>query len=187
MCVKDCFHMTAKCLFWILIWNAHFELRSVHTREVIAIFELRSVHTSDLNLRFCVRERGEEAGSVWVFAVLFTFPVLLYVLNMCSARYYRRKWLEGHTSSAPPNHDLEVRAFIQWFARCVAGKHLWTVIWNAHFKLRIAMWFGVHTVQSTVFRIFIQNAHFELKFKTRTLPSCENSLSCMYCMLQCNW
>ena len=38
------------------------------------------------------------------------------------------------------------------------------------------MWYGVHTVKNTVFRILIQNAHFELKFKIRTLPSCENSL-----------
>ena len=36
--------------------------------------------------------------------------------------------------------------------------------------------FGVHTVQNTVFRILIQNAHFELKLKLRTLLSCENSL-----------
>ena len=36
--------------------------------------------------------------------------------------------------------------------------------------------FGVHMVQTTVFRILIQNAHFELKLKLRTLLSCENSL-----------
>ena len=81
-------------------------------------------------------------------------------------------------------------------------------IWIAHFKLRIAMWFGVHMVQNTVIRIIIwiahlklritmwfwrthgpnyrlsnfnskciQNAHFELNFKLRTLLSCENSHS----------
>ena len=39
------------------------------------------------------------------------------------------------------------------------------------------MWFGVHTVQNNVFRILIKNAHLELKFKIRTMPSCENSHS----------
>ena len=70
-------------------------------REVIAIFELRSVHTSDRICGFAFESGEKRHGCVWVFAVLFTFPVLLYVLNMCSAWYYRRKWLEGHTSSAP--------------------------------------------------------------------------------------
>ena len=35
-----------------LIRNVHYELRSVHTIEVIANFELRSVHTSDQILDF---------------------------------------------------------------------------------------------------------------------------------------
>ena len=59
--------------------------------------------------------------------------------------------------------------------KCAIQMMVWTIVWNAHFKLRIAMWFGIHTVQNTVFWILIQNAHFELKFKIRTLPSCENS------------
>ena len=48
---KDCFHTRAKCviwiIIWIIIWIAHFELRSVHTREVIAIFELLSVRARE--------------------------------------------------------------------------------------------------------------------------------------------
>ena len=62
-----------------------------------------------------------------------------------------------------PNH-VEIRDL-----RCVTRKHLWTVIWDAH------SWFGVHTVQNTVFRIVIRDAHLESRFKIRTLPSCENS------------
>ena len=27
LCNYDCFHTTAKCVFWILIQNAHFELK----------------------------------------------------------------------------------------------------------------------------------------------------------------
>ena len=52
---------------------------------------------------------------------------------------------------------------------------------ESSFELRISNYasqcnFGVHTVQTTVFRILIQNALFKLKFKLRTLLSCENSL-----------
>ena len=70
-----------------------------------------------------------------------------------------------------PNH-VEIRDL-----RRVTRKHLWTVIWDAHLKSRISTWFGVHTVQITVFRIVILDAHLESRFKIRTLPSCENSLS----------
>ena len=57
------------------------------------------------------------------------------------------------------------------------------IIWIAHFKLCIAMWFGIHTVQTTVFRILIQNVHFDLKFKLRTLLSCENSLCLLFSII----
>ena len=89
---------------------------------------------------------------------------------------YRRKWLEGHLAP-PPNHDLEVRAFIQWFRCVICEMRNLKTPRDRHLKWRIAMYFGVHTVQNTVFRILIQNAHFELKFKLRTLLSCENSSS----------
>ena len=128
---------------------------------------------------FSFRERGEEA---WLCCLPIKHDVCcLRFLCMCSARYYRWKWLEGHTSSAPQNTILRsshsYTDFVAWFARIVTGKHLCTVIWDAHFKLRFATWFGIHTVCFCVFWILIQNAHLELKFKIRTLPSCENSLS----------
>ena len=92
------------------------------------------------------------------------------------------------------------------------------IIWNAQFKLRIAMWFGIHTtkipsiessfelrisnygsrcdfgvhaVQTTVFRILIQNAHFEFKFKImhfavvwkQSLKMISNEVwSCFWCL-----
>ena len=73
-----------------------------------------------------------------------------------------------------PNH-VEIRDL-----RCVTRKPLLTVIWDAHLKSRISACFGVHTVQNAVFRIVIQDAHLESRFKIRTLPSCENSL----CLVQ---
>ena len=115
-----------------------------------------------------------------------TCMCVVYVSFACAARcIIGGNGLEGHTSSAPQNTILRsshsYTDFVAWFARIVTGKHLCTVIWDAHFKLRFATWFGIHTVFFCVFWILIQNAflHLELKFKIRTLPSCENSL--------CDW
>ena len=59
-----------------------------------------------------------------------------------------------------------------------------TVIWIAHFKLRIAMWFGgalhMHGPKYRHFESsFWRIAHFKLKLKLHTLLSCENSPSCL--------
>ena len=89
-------------------------------------------------------------GCVWVACQSNTHVCCLRFLCMCSALYHRRKWLESHTSSAPQNTILRsshsYTDFVAWFARIVTGKHLCTVIWDAHFKLRFATWFGIHTV-----------------------------------------
>ena len=148
--------------------------------EVLAYFELRIIHTSDRKCDSPFESVEKRHGCVWVACQSNMHVCCLRFLCMCSARYYRWKWLEGHTSSAPQNMILRsshsYTDFVAWFARIVTGKHLCTVIWDAHFKLRFATWFGIHTVFFCVFWILIQNAHLELKFKIRTLPSCENSL-----------
>ena len=101
-------------------------------------------------------------GCVWVACQSNMHVCCLRFLCMCSALYYRWKWLEGHTSSAPQNTILRsshsYTDFVAWFARIVTGKHLCTVIWDAHFILRYATWCGIH-------RVFF--AYFELKFKMR--------------------
>ena len=73
-------YMMAKFVFLILIRNAHFELWSVHTREVIAIFELRSVHTRDQiwDLAFQSGRRMSRYPANQTCTEL-TFPVLLYI------------------------------------------------------------------------------------------------------------
>ena len=85
----------------------HFELRSVHTREVIAIFELCSVHTRDRICGFAFESGEKRRGCVWVpcrsnmhEARRLGEPEEIFS-NMCSARYYRRKWLEGHVAPPP--------------------------------------------------------------------------------------
>ena len=91
-------------------------MRSVHTREVIAIFALRSVHTRG---RFGIlhssgrRMSGYPANQT---CTELAFPVLLCFCTYAARGVHRRKWLGGHLAP-PPNHDLEVRApaFIQWF------------------------------------------------------------------------
>ena len=134
----------------LALWNAHFELRSVHMIEVLAYFELRIIHTSDRKYDSPFESVEKRHGCVWVACQSNMHVCCLRFLCMCSARYYRWKWLEGHTSSAPKNTILRsshsYTDFVPWFARIVTGKHLCTVIWDAHFKLRFATWFGIHTV-----------------------------------------
>ena len=90
------FHTSAKCVIWIIIWIAHFELRSVHTREVTAIFDLCSVHTRDriwdLAFRSGRRMSGYPANQT---CTELAFPLLLCI---CSARYIGGS---GSLSSAP--------------------------------------------------------------------------------------
>ena len=88
--------------------------------------------------------------------------------------------------------NVQFKWWFKWryFGPCVCQITSRFIILNAQFKwksrpsfeLRISNYasqcdFGVHTVQTTIFRIFIQNAHFKLKIKLRTLLSCENSHS----------
>ena len=93
-----CFHTTAKCVFWILIRNAQFELRSVHMREVIAIFELRSVHTRDRIWDFAFRREK----NVWVPCQSNKHGARISCASVHMQRaVYRRKWLEGHLALPP--------------------------------------------------------------------------------------
>ena len=130
-----------KCAFWIT--------QCTHDRSTCVFWITHYTHERP-KMWFSFRERGEEA---WL--CLGSLPIkhavcCLRFLCMCSALYHRRKWLEGHTSSAPQNTILRsshsYTDFVAWFARIVTGKHLCTVIWDAHFKLRFATWFGIHTV-----------------------------------------
>ena len=138
------------------------------------------------------------------FCQVHTFKVLtpnmyfnltpIYVLFV-KRSYQARFWLFSHDGKVRIlNRDsrcaswITIRNTVFWTVctpnhveicdlRCVTRKHLWTVIWDAHLKSRNSTWFGVHTVQNTVFQIVIQDAHLESRFKIRTLPSCENSMS----------
>ena len=74
-----------------------------------------------------------------------------------------------------PNH-VEIRDL-----RCTSQITVQGCFWVTHLKSRISTWFGVHTVQNTVFRIVIQDAHLESRFKIHTLP-CESSLCRIHCM-----
>ena len=112
-----------------------------------------------------------------------TCTCVVYVsLCMCSARYYRWKWLEGHTSSAPQNTILRsshsYTDFVAWFEIIVTGLFIntcCTVIWDAHFKLDVGRnddlaytWWRLLLLE-----ILSRDAHLEAKFKIRTLPTCD--------------
>ena len=86
-------------VIWIIIWIGHFELRSVHTREVIAIFELRSVHTRDRIWDFAFQREK----NVWVPCQSNMHGARISCTSVHMQRsVYRRKWLEGHLAPPPP-------------------------------------------------------------------------------------
>ena len=85
---KDCFHTRAKCVIWIIIWIAHFELRSVHTR------------CNWPNLGFCIPAGEECLGTLPIKHAQSSY--FLQCFCTCIQRaVYRRKWLEGYLAPAP--------------------------------------------------------------------------------------
>ena len=97
---------TAKCVFWLLIRNAHFALRSVHIIEVLAYFESHApcyIDTSDRSCDSCSRAACCEMrhGCVWV-ACQSNMTCHVYVSIACnSTLYYRWKWLVRSCTLAP--------------------------------------------------------------------------------------
>ena len=137
-------NFNSKCAFWIT--------QCTHDRSTCVFWITHYTHEWPKNVILLSRAWTVEKrhGCVWVACQSNMHVCCLRFLCMCSARYYRWKWLECHTSSAPQNTILRsshsYTDFVAWFARIVTGKHLCTVIWDAHFKLRFATWFGIHTV-----------------------------------------
>ena len=124
-----------------------------------------AVYTQETDLGFCISAGEERLG---------TLPIkharssqILCFCTYAARGVHRRKWLGGHLAP-PPNHDLEVRApsFIQWFRWVICEMRNLKTPLDCHLKCTFQMThrneFGVHTVQNTVFRILIQNAHFDL-------------------------
>ena len=113
--LDDCFHTTAKCVFWILIRNAHFVVYTWST----CVFWITH-YTHEWPKMWFFSRGGEEA---WL--CLGCLPIkhdvcCLRFLCMCSARYYRWKLLEGHIA-APKNTILRsshsYTDIVAWFAR----------------------------------------------------------------------
>ena len=165
-------NFNSKCAFWIT--------QCTHDRSTCVFWITHYIHTSDRKCDSPFESVEKRHGCVWVACQSNMHVCCLHFLCMCSARYYRWKWLEGHTSSAPQNTILRsshsYTDFVAWFARIVTGKHLCTVIWDAHFNYVLRRDLAYTRFFFCVFWILIQNAHLELKFKIRTLLSCENSL-----------
>ena len=95
-------------------------LRSVHTREVIAIFELRSVHTRDRIQDFAIQLEN----NVWVPCQSNMHGARISCASVhMQHTVYRRKWLEGHLAQ-PPQITIQRSGhsysdFAAWFARWI--------------------------------------------------------------------
>ena len=116
--------------------------------EVLVYFELRIIHTSDRKCDSPFESVEKRHGCVWVACQSIMHVCCLRFLCMCSARYYRWKWLGGHTSSAPKNtilrssHSYRFRCVIcenrNWKTplyhdlRCAFQITFCDVIWHTH-------------------------------------------------------
>ena len=103
---------------------------------------------------FSFRKRGEEA---WL--CLGCLPIKHARVLFTFPLHVQRAICENRNWKTPLYRDL----------RCAFQITFCDVIWHTH---------GLFCV----FWILIQNAHLELKFKIRTLPSCENSLRLSVCL-----
>ena len=132
-----------------------------------------------------------KSGAFGLMSVYCRFNVG-HTADRCSTALMTRPTWNRHQRLF--SHDSKVRN-LNFNSKCafwikIRKTVVWTIVYAKmrnlkcaiqmmvrHFKYASRCDFGVHTVQTTVFRILIQNAHFELKFKLRTLLSCENSQS----------
>ena len=165
-----CPHSLHTCRTCLLLFN--YQKGFILIRLLAGILAVSSV----VSLVMCLPTSiNSDLGRHWIecrFLRLFSHDDKVRIFNRdsrCASRIMIRNTV--FWTVCTPNH-VEIRDL-----RCVTRKHLWTVIWDAHLISRISTWFGVHTVQNTVFWIVIQDAHLKSRFKIRTLPSCENSLS----------
>ena len=139
----------------MIIRIAQFELRSVHTREVIVIIELRSVHTRDRIWGFAFQSGRRCLGTLpWIkHARSSYFLCFIWIVHMQCAVYIR-KWLEGRVAP-PPNHNLEVKAFIRRFCCVIWEKRNWKTPLDRHLNCAFQM-----THYDVIWRTHvIQNVH----------------------------
>ena len=145
--------------------------------EVLAYFELRIIHTSDRKCDSPFESVEKRHGCVWVACQSNMHVCCLRFLCMCSARYYRWKWLEGHTSSAPQNTILRsshsYTDFVAWFARIVLENTSvpWFEMRISNYVLRRDLAYTQSFLRILNFnskcasRIKIQNTHFAVVWK----------------------
>ena len=135
--LTDSFHTRAECVIWIAFWIT----QCTHERSNCDIWITQCAHDRP-NLGFSIPERKK---NVWVPCQSNMHRARISCASVHMQRaVYRRKWLEGHLALPPESQfsgqgihtviSLRDLRDALW-----TRKHLRTVIWNAHFKWRIAM------------------------------------------------
>ena len=183
--LSNCFQVTViifgpcvgKFASWTLIWIAQFKWWSggifqwVTTCTCIVV-PLKSRSEFGVWMHWPLNcDLGDGATWLNVTLRLFSHDGKVRILNRdsrCASWIMIRNTV--FWTVCTPNH-VKIRDL-----RCASQITVQRCFRVMHLKSRISTWFGVHTVQNTVFRIVIQDAHLESRFKIRTLPSCENSL-----------
>ena len=169
-------HFNSKCAFWIKIWKTVFW--TVCTPNHIAMHNLKCAFQMTVQRCFpvtisqitqpnhCMNALTSKSWfGGWSYIVSDLLTTSAYrVLHTCMYR---------STGNASPMHGRVPRH------SSPAGMQ------NPKFGLS-CVHCVIQTSQSLLSCVHcvIENAHFELKFKIRTLPSCENSLrlrSCLFC------
>ena len=143
-------NFNSKCAFWIKIWKT--VVWTVCTPKCVI-----------WNAQF-----------KWWSGPSFELRISNYE-SWCDLAYTRSK-----IPSFESSFELRISNYKSWCDLAYTRSKIPS--FESSFELRISNYasrcdFGVHMVQTTVFWILIQNAHFKFKFKfkLRTLLSCENS------------
>ena len=176
--IYDCFHTTAKCVFWILIWDAHFELKfkiRILNKNSKYAFWIKIQNTQ--NMPNHVAKRNLKCASQ--ITVQRCFPVTI-LANHATKSVYERLDLRivfwGAELVWPSNHfHLQYRALHMQRKR---KQHTCMFDWQAtqtqpclfstlskgesHFRSLVCI---MRNSKKCAFRIKIQNTHFAVVWK----------------------
>ena len=120
----------SNCTIWIT--------QCTHERSNCDIWITQCTCTRETEFGFSIPEREK---NVWVPCQSNVHGARISCASVhVQCAVYRRKWLVGHVAPPPPpqsqfrGQGIHTVMFPARFERCITGKHLRIVIWNAQFN-----------------------------------------------------